>query len=151
MTSINGAGGSGGSGGGGSCNGGTTPNPKGGTDGAGGDACNQPAGTGQGSFAPHFSLIRYANFTAGAGGLGGVTSHSPGGGGGGVRYFGGGPNGADGAQGFSGKGGQGYGGGGGAGGYESSFCTFRYSGGNGAYGLVYVEWDGPCMQKSLIF
>ena len=44
-----------------------------------------------------------------------------------------------GSSGFSASGGIGYGAAGGAGGACSASCM--YAGGNGANGLVYIEWD----------
>jgi hypothetical protein len=68
-----------------------------------------------------------------------MSTHAGGGGGGGVLLDGIGPSGQDGGAAFSGKGGGGFGGGGGAGGYDAS-GNVRIAGGNGAPGLVYVEW-----------
>lgn len=139
VTSVNGGGQHGGSGGGGSCNGGS-PGGNGGTAGSNGGACNQPYGNGQGNYTASLSMFIRNSITAGAGGAGGQSSHSGGGGGGGILINGTGPSGGDGPQSFSAKGGAGYGGGGGAGGYNSSTSSFRYAGGNGANGVVYVEW-----------
>jgi hypothetical protein len=129
---------SGGSGGGGSCNGGTTGG-NGGTGGSNGGSCTYSGGAGQGNYVPALSLFVHSSVSAGSGGLGGSSSHAGGGGGGGVLIGGAGPVGADGPQSWSGKGGNGYGGGGGAGGYSSS-SNIRHAGGNGAPGVVYVEW-----------
>jgi hypothetical protein len=137
-TVVNGPGGDGGSGGGGSCNAGT-PGGNGGTGGANGGACTYLGGMGQGDYTGLFAMFTMHVVTAGAGGAGGTSSHSGGGGGGGVVVDNAGPNGADGAAAFSAKGGRGYGGGGGGGGYDAA-GTIRYAGGNGAPGVVYVEW-----------
>lgn len=137
VTSVNGGGQNGGSGGGGSCNGGS-PGGNGGTGGSNGGSCNQPFGQGQGNFTNSLTQFIRNNITAGAGGQGGNSSHSGGGGGGGVLINNAGPSGANGPQSWSGKGGAGYGGGGGAGGYNNA--SIRESGGNGAAGVVYVEW-----------
>jgi hypothetical protein len=56
-----------------------------------------------------------------------------------VLVDGAGPSGGDGAAMFSAKGGVGYGAGGGGGGYDAS-GPVRVAGGDGAAGLVYVEW-----------
>ena len=137
---VNGPGGSGGSGGGGSCNGGA-PGGAGGANGGNGGLCNQPPGIGQGNtFATALGGILTATMSAGAGGAGGNSSHSGGGGGGGVLLNNTGPRGGDGGQAFSGKGGQGHGAGGGGGGYDANTGPNREAGGNGAPGMVYVEW-----------
>lgn len=136
---VNCAAGNGGSGGGGACNAGS-PGGNGGTNGAAGTGCTHSPGTGQGSFALHFALFSQNTFSAGNGGQGGTGSHAPGGGGGGVKMNNSGPNGQNGIQTFSAIGGEGYGGGGGAGGYNGPSGENRWAGGNGAAGLVYVEW-----------
>ena len=41
---------------------------------------------------------------------------------------------------YYGAGGQGYGAGGGGGGYNDTGSNSRFAGGNGANGLVYIEW-----------
>ena len=41
---------------------------------------------------------------------------------------------------YNGAGGQGYGAGGGGGGYIDSAPGYRFAGGNGTNGLVYIEW-----------
>ena len=41
---------------------------------------------------------------------------------------------------YNGAGGQGYGAGGGGGGFTNSGNQYRYAGGNGANGFVYIEW-----------
>lgn len=138
VTSVNGGGQNGGSGGGGSCNGGS-PGGNGGTGGGNGGPCNQPAGSGQGNYTSSLTQFIRNSITAGAGGIGGNSSHSGGGGGGGILINNAGPAGANGPQSWSGRGGNGYGGGGGAGGYEGS-SNIRQAGGNGAAGVVYVEW-----------
>eukprot|EP00761_Pharyngomonas_kirbyi_P011333 gb/GECH01011358.1/.p1 GENE.gb/GECH01011358.1/~~gb/GECH01011358.1/.p1 ORF type:complete len:500 (+),score=103.19 gb/GECH01011358.1/:1-1500(+) len=137
-TDTNSAAADGGSGGGGSCNGGNDGGD-GGSGGTDGGSCTYDGGHGQGSsFTQSLSIFVRNNFSAGSGGQGGTSSHSGGGGGGGVLMNGDGPKGEDGPKGYSAKGGQGYGGGGGAGGYESGHD--RAAGGNGAHGMVYVEW-----------
>jgi hypothetical protein len=137
-TVINGPGGAGGSGGGGSCNGGPVGGA-GGTAGGAGGGCTYVGGAGQGSFAAALAALTVRALTAGAGGAGGVSTHGAGGGGGGVLVDGAGPSGGDGAAMFSAKGGVGYGAGGGGGGYDAS-GPVRVAGGDGAAGLVYVEW-----------
>ena len=135
---VNLPGGDGGCGGGGSCNGGNTGG-SGGTGGAAGGSCSYSGGTGQNSaFTNGFALFVQNSMSAGIGGIGGVSSHAAGGGGGGVLINGNGPSGQPGAQSFSGRGGSGYGGGGGGGGYNGD--AMRWAGGNGAPGVVYVEW-----------
>lgn len=125
--------GDGGSGGGGAGNSGC--GGAGGTAGSNGvDGCTYTGSLG-GNFDSLASLV-IADVTAGAGGAAGVSSHGGGGGGGGVRIDGAGGPGAAGAQSFSARGGAGYGGGGGAGGYNGTYAV----GGNGASGVVYVEW-----------
>lgn len=128
------SGGSGGSGGGGGCNGGN-PGGSGGTNGSSGGSCTYPGGSG-GNFNSLAIFSGGLSLTPGAGGGGGNTSHSGGGGGGGVAISGFATNGADGVNSNSGKGGRGFGGGGGGGGYNGTY----FQGGNGASGVVYVEW-----------
>lgn len=136
----NGPGGNGGSGGGGSCNAGPVGGA-GGTSGAAGGACSYAGGTGQGStFTAALSGFTVHTFTAGPGGAGGTSSHAGGGGGGGVRLDNAGPSAGNGAATFSGKGGGGFGAGGGGGGFNDTSGPVREAGGNGAPGLVYVEW-----------
>ncbi len=142
VSGVNARGGAGGSGGGGSCNSG----PLGGSGGAGGNngnACSYLGGIGQGNYVPSLSLFTANSISAGAGGAGGTSSHSGGGGAGGILINNAGINAGDGSQSFSGKGGKGYGAAGGGGGYESSLGANRWAGGNGASGLVYVEWESP--------
>ncbi len=142
VSGVNARGGAGGSGGGGSCNSG----PLGGSGGAGGNngnACSYLGGIGQGNYVPSLALFTANSITAGAGGAGGTSSHSGGGGAGGILINNAGINAGDGSQTFSGKGGKGYGAAGGAGGYEGSLGANRWAGGNGASGLVYVEWESP--------
>lgn len=142
-TVINGPGANGGSGGGGACNSG----PRGGAGGAGGsNGATCPSvggylgGTGQGSLADALAIFTRRAVSAAPGGAGGVASHAGGGGGGGVYLDAAGPSAADGASlTFSAKGGKGYGAGGGGGSYDGS-GIIRIAGGNGASGLVYVEW-----------
>lgn len=127
--------GDGGSGGGGSGNAGCGGN--GGTAGANGaNGCTYRGSVG-GNFDSLASLV-VLDLTAGAGGAAGMSSHGGGGGGGGVLIDGAGGPGANGAASYSAKGGAGYGGGGGAGGYNQG--NGYAVGGNGASGVVYVEW-----------
>jgi len=136
---VNLPGNDGGCGGGGSCNAGNTGGG-GGTGGSAGGSCTFSGGTGQGSaFTNGFSLFVHNPISSGIGGIGGVSSHAAGGGGGGVLINGNGPSGQPGAQSFSGRGGAGYGGGGGGGGYNNG-DPMRWAGGNGAPGVVYIEW-----------
>jgi len=138
VTSSGSSANAGGSGGGGSCNAGTNGG-NGGTGGSNGGSCSNSGGQGQGNYVPSLSLFIHSTVSAGAGGQGGSSSHAGGGGGGGVLINANGPAGANGPKVWSGKGGNGYGGGGGAGGYDSS-TSIREAGGNGASGVVYVEW-----------
>lgn len=94
----------------------------------------------QGSYAPALALFSVHAVTAAPGGAVGTSSHAGGSGGGGVFLDGTGPGGANGAVPASGKGGAGYGGGGGGGGYDGATDPARFAGGNGAAGLVYLEW-----------
>jgi len=128
------SGGSGGSGGGGGCNAGN-PGGTGGTNGGNGGSCTYSGGAG-GNFNSLAIFSTGLAITAGAGGAGGNTSHAGGGGGGGVEITGYSVNGSDGVNQLSGKGGRGFGGGGGGGGYAGPY----YQGGNGAAGVVYIEW-----------
>ena len=130
-------GGSGGSGGGGGCNAGN-PGPNGGSNGSPGGACTYSGGLG-GNFNSLAIFSSGLSITAGAGGAGGTLSHSGGGGGGGVQITGYNVNGFDGVNNASAKGGRGFGGGGGGGGYNGSNGIY-YQAGNGAPGLVYIEW-----------
>ena len=140
--------GSGGSGGGAACVYACTGG-SGGTNGAAGQSSTGGAsgtiagGSGQGSFAPHFAIFTQTAFSAGAGGVGvSNPADTAGSGGGGVLMNGTGPSGGDGSNAlYSGRGGQGYGGGGGSGGCDVDSCPDCDAGGNGASGLVYVEWN----------
>lgn len=127
--------GDGGSGGGGAGNSGC--GGAGGTAGSNGaNGCTYNGSLG-GNFDSLVSLV-VSDVAAGAGGAAGTSSHGGGGGGGGVLIDGAGGPGANGAQTWSARGGAGYGGGGGAGGYNSA--NGYAIGGNGASGVVYVEW-----------
>lgn len=138
-TVVNGPGANGGSGGGGSCNGGPLGGA-GGAAGGNGGACSYQGGAGQGSFVAALATFTAHELSAAPGGAGGMASHAGGGGGGGVYLDLEGPSAADGANPtFSAKGGRGYGAGGGGGSYDFS-GSVRFAGGNGASGLVYVEW-----------
>ena len=143
---IGGNGGSGGGGGGhGSCIGGATA--QGGIGGSAGKTCTiDLGGTGQGSYSNFLSMFTKSILTAGQGGEHGLekssgTAYISGGGAGGVLIDGKGPQGGDGSRklgfGPGARGGIGYGAGGGGGGYDG----VNYSGGNGASGMVYIEWD----------
>ena len=136
MTSVNGTGNNGGSRGGGACNCGTSGG-NGGSGGSSGLGCTYVGGDGQGLYASNLTMFTQKTISAGAGGAGGNSTCAGGGGAGGILIDGVGSNAQDGAAIFSGKGGLGYGAGGGAGGYEPDY---RYGGGNGANGLVYIEW-----------
>lgn len=143
VAGINQGGHNGSSGGGAACNSGSLGGA-GGSGGANGQACqagnSMPTGTGQGSYAAMLTGFSEAVLAAGAGGLGGTGSHAGGGGGGGLLVDGSGPSAGNGAQSWSGRGGQGYGAGGGAGGFDGSISIARWAGGNGARGMVYVEY-----------
>ena len=133
--------GSGGSGGGGGvtyCN---ERSCVGGTDGANGNSAekSQNISLGQGPYSSLFKSLRLAAFTAGSGGSGGNLLRCGGGGGGGVLMNGNGPTGGNGGCAF---GGHGFGGGGAAGFTLGDPTNAAFvAGGNGADGLVYVEWS----------
>lgn len=129
-------GGGGGSGGGGAGNGGFGGN--GGTAGSDGEDGETYEGGVGGNF-DDLEGFTSAIVAPGAGGLAGMSSNSGGGGGGGVLINWASPSGGNGAASFSGRGGHGYGGGGGSGGYSDSDGGYA-RGGNGANGVVYVEW-----------
>ena len=137
-------GGNGGSGGGGGAvNGNSAISGAGGTDGGnGGDtASGQTGGIGQGTFSDQLRVFTLNTFTAGSGGTGVSGVYIGGGGGGGVLMNGQGPSGGRGQFGNT-FGGVGYGAGG-AGGihlFDANKGYPCYAGGNGADGLVYVEW-----------
>ena len=124
-------------------------------DGGNGTACGSgTGGRGQtGTFTSQFERFTMTAFVAGFGGDRGEhveedeeddeddlpKYYTVGGGGGGVLIYGIGPSGLDGSglvmgKSTAGRTGKGFGAGGGAGGY------YGYFGGNGAVGLVYVEW-----------
>lgn len=135
--------GDGGSGGGGAGNSGF--GGAGGSAGANGVAGNTDAGgvgQGTGVWTSYLALITEAPVTAGTGGIPSTGSNQGGGGGGGVLLGGSGPSGQNGgstAAHTGAFGGIGYGSGGGSGGYIN---TAGYAvGGDGASGLVYVEWS----------
>ena len=146
VTGINQGGHNGSSGGGAACNAGSLGG-KGGTGGSNGQSCqsgsSMPIGLGQGGFSSLFSIFTETLFTAGEGGNGGRGTHCGGGGAGGILLNDVGISALNGAMSWSGKGGSGYGAGGGAGGFDSSVSSIRWGGGDGADGLVYVEWDSP--------
>ncbi len=143
VAGVNLGGHNGGSGGGAACNGGSLAGD-GGSGGGDGQACqagaSMPIGFGQGAFAALLSPFVENALTAGAGGAGGTGTHAGGGGAGGVLLGGAGPSAGDGGASFSGHGGMGYGAGGGAGGLNQSLSDTRFGGGDGASGLVYVEF-----------
>ena len=145
---VGGNGGSGGGAGGiGLCLGSATS--QGGSGGSDGKTCTTyQGGKGQGSYTPFFSWFKKSIMTAGEGGEPGLqtppgsgATYIAGGGAGGVLIEGKGPQGGDGVRKFEygtgAKGGLGYGAGGGAGGAD---YYVNYAGGNGAPGMVYLEW-----------
>lgn len=134
---VNTRGGHGGSGGGGSGNSGS--GAAGGTNGGNGSAATYSGGTGQGAFDGQLAGFLAVTLTAGQGGSGGSSSHGGGGGGGGVVVAGSSVSGAGGLDANSAGGGEGYGGGGGGGGCCQSTPS-RAGGGDGANGMVYIEW-----------
>lgn len=142
VTFPNQGGQNGSSGGGGACNAGSVGG-NGGSGGAAGQSCQSgsamPVGNGQGNYSGLFTTFTDVVLGFGAGGLGGTSSHAGGGGAGGVTLNGAGPVAASGVQPFSGRGGFGYGAGGGGGGFDGAFQE-RWAGGNGANGLVYLEF-----------
>lgn len=144
VTGINQGGHNGSSGGGGACNSGSIGGA-GGSGGSNGQPCvsgsSMPIGLGQGDYSGLLSIFTQGVISAGAGGAGGTGSHAGGGGGGGVLINSVGISAANGAEAWSGKGGLGYGAGGGAGGFDGTISVTRIAGGDGASGLVYVEWD----------
>ena len=155
----NSPGGDGGSGGGGACNGGCgaagTPGGAGGSGGSNGQTALYLGGIGQGNYTPSLSLFTDNILSAGAGGVGSTFPTSiwnGGGGGGGILLNGIGPNGGNGSQALSGQGGAGYGAGAGAGGFDGVNSSIRYAGGDGAPGLVYVEFaDGAAIPEPSTF
>lgn len=143
VTDVNEGGNNGGSGGGAGGNPG--PGGAGGTGGGNGGATSfyMGFGTGQGSYIASLSLFIENVLTAGLGGAGGTLgTHNGGGGGGGILINGLGPVAQSGVQPWSGQGGSGYGAGGGAGGLDQFINEVRYAGGDGASGLVYIEYVG---------
>ena len=151
---VGGNGGSGGGVGGYNC---APEAHNGGSNGASADDCisttqtdiwgKTKGGTGQGNFRIHFAIFKQNSFTSGAGGirssgkLSGAYYWRFGSGGGGVLMNGEGPKGQGGPSTFRGYGGIGYGAGGGSGGFDDTTTWTRLVGGNGAGGLVYIEWD----------
>ena len=130
----------------------------GGSEGNNGPACgsndvggNPPLGEGghgQGNYMSSLTIFKDENwFSAGEGGLNIASAVAgtwvPGGGAGGIMLNGYGPEAENGASttsgGEGGKGGKGYGAGGGGGGWTEH--SIKNAGGNGANGLVYVQWD----------
>ncbi|MBV1842745.1 PEP-CTERM sorting domain-containing protein [Photobacterium ganghwense] len=151
VTGINQGGHNGSSGGGAACNSGSLGG-SGGSSGSNGQSCqsgdSMPFGFGQGDYTSLLSIFTESVFSAGAGGAGGTGSHAGGGGAGGILIDGLGISASDGLMSWSGKGGIGYGAGGGAGGLDFSVSDIRFAGGDGADGLVYVEWDSPAVSVS---
>lgn len=135
--------GNGGSGGGGAGNSGF--GGAGGSAGSDGDPGNSFAGglgQGIGVWAPYLAVITESSVTSGAGGIPSTGSHEGGGGGGGILLNGSGPSAANGgstATHTGAFGGVGFGAGGGSGGFDAA--SGYAIGGDGAPGLVYVEWD----------
>ena len=131
------------SGGGAACNAGSLGGA-GGAGGSDGQACqsgsSMPIGLGQGDYTSLLSLFTDNSITAGAGGVGGTGSNAGGGGAGGILINGLGLNAQSGNQSWSGQGGLGYGSGGGAGGLDANISGTRFGGGDGANGLIYVEY-----------
>ena len=126
----------GGSGGGGPSHPNTGTSGAGGTDGGAGNNAWQSGGNGQGTYSNSLRIFKRNSFVPGSGGAGGSIAfgHVGGGGGGGLLVNGKGPAGGNGQY---ARGGAGYGAGGG-GGYLLG--NHWFGGGNGADGLVYVEW-----------
>jgi hypothetical protein len=132
--------GSGGSGGGGYGNSGYGGN--GGSGGSNGDAGNTGSGTsGQGDYSSILANFNNISISAGSGGDKGSSSHAGGGGGGGLLISGHSATqtATQGAGSSSGQPGLGFGAGGGAGGYTNSGSVY-YTGGQGASGVVYIQW-----------
>lgn len=101
-------------------------------------------GSGQGDYTKNLTIFKENKFTSGEGGLNIANAVAsgwvPGGGAGGIILNGYGPDAQNGAcPSAPAMGGKGYGAGGGSGGLEGTWV--RYAGGNGASGLVYIEWD----------
>lgn len=144
VTGVNLGGHNGSSGGGAACNGGSVGG-NGGSGGSNGQSCqsgnSMPIGLGQGDYTSLLSIFNEAVITAGFGGLGGTGSHAGGGGAGGILINGGGPGAENGNAFFSAQGGSGYGAGGGAGGLDFSVNNTRFGGGDGANGLVFLEFQ----------
>ena len=101
-----------------------------------------PSGLGQGDYTALLTLFTENILSACAGGAGGTGgTHAGGGGAGGILIDGTGPVAGSANHSFGGQGGCGYGAGGGAGGLDFNLDTTRYFGGDGAHGLVYVEFN----------
>ena len=136
-TSDNLRGSAGGSGGGGPSDSNyATRSGNGGSDGSEGNSAWQSGGSGQGTYSNRLTIFKHNVLAPGRGGTGGSIQYGyvGGGGGGGVLINSKGPAGGNGQY---ARGGTGYGAGG-AGGYVLGNHWFE--GGNGADGLVYVEW-----------
>lgn len=141
VSGVNQGGHNGSSGGGAACNGGSLAG-FGGSGGSNGQPCqsgtSMPIGLGQGDYTPLLALFVDNAITAGLGGAGGTGSHAGGGGAGGILINNAGINASNGLASFSGLGGKGFGSGGGAGGFNGGN---RIGGGDGADGLVYIEFN----------
>lgn len=144
VAGVNLGGHNGSSGGGAACNGGSLGG-NGGSGGSNGQACqfgsSMPIGTGQGDYTALLALFSEDAVTAGSGGAGGTGTHAGGGGAGGILINGIGPAAGNGLAAFSALGGQGFGAGGGAGGLDGFLNSIRYGGGDGASGLVYLQYN----------
>lgn len=100
-------------------------------------------GRGQGDYMEQLRSFRGSLFTAGAGGKGRLSAASGGGGGGGILVNCWGPSAGDGEVPIGAQGGRGFGAGGGSGfldSNEENSSQLFHSGGDGADGVVYVEW-----------
>lgn len=106
-------------------------------------------GAGQGNYNEQLKLFRNSSITAGAGGRGKLYAAAGGGGGGGILINGLGPVAGSGQEPAGSQGGKGYGAGGGSGFLQPNQNQF-HSGGNGADGVVYVEWYLDMNQSSYI-
>ena len=114
------------------------------------DARGEPpigvGGHGQGKYMSSLTIFKENWFAAGEGGLNTQTDvdngWGSGGGAGGIMLNGYGPEAENGGSAtYSAEGGKGYGAGGGSGGWDEGTAGIRFTGGNGASGLVYIEWD----------
>jgi hypothetical protein len=135
--------GNGGSGGGGAGNSGFGgAGGSAGSDGVPGNTYPGGVGQGTGVWTAYLAIITTSTATGGAGGIPSTGTNQGGGGGGGILLNGSGPSGSNGGTNTTltgAFGGVGYGAGGGSGGFDSG--SGYAIGGNGAPGLVYVEWN----------